>query len=402
VTRESTEYQWLSLDYPEQRSFNEVYGFAGSQGQVHLEAVLMRPPGEQPKTLFFFMHPVTPMDVLPVPRSLVSAGFHVLCARTRYFRNDSVLIFEKALLDFGAWIKYARTVLGYGKVVLVGWSGGGSLAMFYQAQAENPTIVDTPYGDPVDLVSAGLIPGDALIFQAAHSSRARVLLESLDPSVRNETAPDDRDPRLDLYDPANPVRPPYEADFIADYRAAQLVRMRRITADVEQVLSDLRARRGKEMERGFVVHRTMADPRWIDPLVDPNDRKPNWCLSGDPETVNAGPVGYARFCTLRSWLSQWSIDDTRADAIVCATQISVPVLAIENTADDGVPASHVREVYAATASKDKEYLVIPGANHYYAGTPDRLAQATQATIEFAAKRNLVDSDRDEPWSAPNG
>ena len=391
MTRTDIEVQWLSLDYPEQRSFNEVYGFSGSQGRVHVEGVLMRPRDVPAKTVLFFMHPVTPMDVLPVPRSLAAAGLHVLCARSRYFRNDSALVFEKALLDFGEWIKHARTVLGYEKVVLVGWSGGGSLAAFYQAQAENPTIVDTPDGDPVDVASAGLIPGDALIFQAAHASRARLLCDSLDPSVRNETAPDDRDPELDLYDPANPAQPPYNADFLTAYRSAQLRRMRKITADVQQVLADLQARGGKEMERGFVVHRTMADPRWLDPLVEPNDRKPRWCLSGDPETVNSGPVGYARFCTLRSWLSQWSIDHTRADAVTCATQISVPVLAIENTADDGVPPSHVREVYAAFASKDKEYLLIPDANHYYAGTPERLAEATQGTVEFLATRNLIDS-----------
>ena len=129
--------------------------------------------------------------------------------------------------------------------------------------------------------------------------------------------------------------------------------MRRITSNVKGMLADLRAKGGKEMERGFVVHRTMADPRYIDPAVDPNDRRPYWCLSGDPETVNSGPVGFARFCTLRSWLSQWSMDDSRADAAVGAAQISVPFLAIENSADDGAPPSHMHEVYAACASADK-------------------------------------------------
>ena len=383
------ETQWLSLDYPEQRSFNEVYGFSGSQGQVHVEAVLMRPRQVPSKTLFFFMHPVTPMDVLPVPRSLVLAGCHVMCARNRYFRNDSVLIFEKVLLDFGAWMRYSKEVLGYEKVVIVGWSGGGPLAVFYQSQAERPSITDTPNGDPVDVVGAGLIPADAVVFQAGSVSRARILLEALDPSIRDETDPDNRDPRWDLYDRANPVQPPYPADFLAEYRAAQLDRMRRITADVERVLAELRGRNGKEMERGFVVHRTMADPRYIDPAVDPNDRAPNWCLSGDPETVNSGPVGFGRFCTLRSWLSQWSIDHSRADAAVCAARISVPFLAIENSGDDGAPPVHMREVYAAATSKDKDYILIEGANHYYAGTPDLLTRATTHTLDFLSARDLV-------------
>jgi len=35
---------------------------------------------------------------------------------------------------------------------------------------------------------------------------------------------------------------------------------------------------------------------------------------GDPETANVGPAGLARYSSLRSWLSQWSVDDSRADA----------------------------------------------------------------------------------------
>ena len=34
-------------------------------------------------------------------------------------------------------------------------------------------------------------------------------------------------------------------------------------------------------EYGFVVHRTMADPKWLDPSIDPNGRKPNWCFLGE-------------------------------------------------------------------------------------------------------------------------
>ncbi|HVW43795.1 MAG TPA: hypothetical protein VHC18_20850 [Amycolatopsis sp.] len=383
--------EWIPLDYPEQRSFNEVYGFSGSQGRVHVEALLMRPPGRPSKTLFFFMHPVTSMDVLPVPRSLVALGCHVMCARNRYYRNDSVLIFEKVLLDIGAWMRHAREVLGYEKIVIVGWSGGGPLALFYQSQAEHPTITDTPNGDPVDVVNAGLVPADAVVFQAGSVSRARLLLEALDPSVRDETNPDDRDPRLDLYDPANPVTPPYTDDFLAEYRAAQRDRMDRITRGVKELLAIQRERGGKEMERGFVVHRTMADPRYIDPAVDPNDRRPRWCLSGDPETVNSGPVGFARFCTLRSWLSQWSIEDSRADAAVCAANISVPFLAIENSGDDGAPPSHMREVYAAATSNDKDYVLIKGANHYYAGTPELLTEASTITRDFLSARDLLET-----------
>ena len=90
------------------------------------------------KTLFVFMHPTSTLQLLPMPTALADAGFHVLCAASRYARNDSALIMEKVVLDLGAWLRYGRHELGYEKIVLVGWSGGGSLSLFYQAQAEKP------------------------------------------------------------------------------------------------------------------------------------------------------------------------------------------------------------------------------------------------------------------------
>src|SRR5690606_27426484 len=113
--------------------------------------------------------------------------------------------------------------------------------------------------------------------------------------------------------------------FIAAYRAAQLARMRKITAWVKDTLAILKARNTAEIERGFVTHRTLAEPRFLDPSLDPNDRKPGSCYLGNPETANTGPVGLARFSTLRSWLSQWSIDDTNADGLRCAARISAPL-----------------------------------------------------------------------------
>jgi RNA polymerase sigma-70 factor (ECF subfamily) len=68
---------------------------------------------------------------------------------------------EKVAVDLGAYVRHAREVLGYRRVVLVGWSGGGSLSLFYQSEALAPSVTETPAGDPVDLASAGLQPADA-------------------------------------------------------------------------------------------------------------------------------------------------------------------------------------------------------------------------------------------------
>jgi pimeloyl-ACP methyl ester carboxylesterase len=382
-------FEWVHLSYQEQGRFAETYGFAGSQGAVNLEGILIRPVAVASDTLLIFMHPASTLHLLPIPRALARAGMHVLCAASRYAKNDTALILENVVLDLGAFVRYAKAQLGYRKVVLEGWSGGGALALLYQSQAEHPTIEDTPAGDPVAIREAGLPACDGLIIHAAHASRARLLLEWIDPSVRTELDPDDRDPHLDLYSSANPNQPPYDAEFVARYRDAQLLRMRRITTWVKETLVQLARRGSGEVERGFVTHLTLADPRFLDPAIDPNGRKPGWCYLGRPETANSGPVGLARFSTLRSWLSQWSIDDSRGDGPACASKVSVPLLVIENGADDGVPQPHTGSIFFAAASSDKSMAVVEGGTHYYTEQPEQLAFATNLISDWLASRRLI-------------
>jgi pimeloyl-ACP methyl ester carboxylesterase len=139
------------------------------------------------------------------------------------------------------------------------------------------------------------------------------------------------------------------------------------------------------------VHRTLADPRFLDPTLDPSDRKPRWCYLGNPETVNSGPVGLARFTTLRSWLSQWSLDDSNGDGLAAAKRVRAPLLVIENSADDGAPPAHPKMLFAAAASPDKSFHVVKGANHYYAGQPELLAQATQLIQDWLVERKLLEA-----------
>src|SRR6185295_2969913 len=120
---------------------------------------------------------------------------------------------------------------------LCGWSGGGSLAMLYQAQAEKPFVRKTPSGEDINLEC--LIKSDAMIFQAAHLSRAVYLAESIDPSVLDENDPERRDPELDIYDPKCPNQPPYSAEFVSRFRKKQLERVRRRTAWVKEMLARL-------------------------------------------------------------------------------------------------------------------------------------------------------------------
>ena len=50
---------------------------------------------------------------------------------------------------------------------------------------------------------------------------------------------------------------------------------------------------------------------------------------------------------LRSWLCQWSYDESNANDIEDAANMSLPTLVISNGADDACTPSHARRLYNA-------------------------------------------------------
>lgn len=378
----------LVLAFEDRSAFKETYG--GALDTVVLEGQYLKPERPLGDTALLFMHPTGTMNLLPLPNALARAGVPVLTCGSRYPHNDTALIMEKVLIDLGAYVRHAKERLGFRRVVLAGWSGGGSLSLFYQAQAEHPDITETPAGDPVDVVGADLLPADAVMQLAAHVSRATTLTEWLDASLEDETDPTRRRRDYDLYAEDGP-RPPYDAEFLAAYRAAQINRNRRITAFVRERLEELRGAGRTHDEHCFVVHGTMADPRWLDPAVDPNDRAPGRCYLGDPRVVNMMPAGLGRYSSLRAWLSQWSYDDSRADGPRCGAHISVPALVIENTADDACTPSHTQRIWDGLASADKELHRVEGATHYYLGQRAQLEAATSICLDWLRRRGFLEA-----------
>jgi len=378
---------YLLLCQEPSAGFKDVYGGVAS---VVLRAHLLRPRASPSNTVIVFMHPIGGGEYLPLPTALAKAGHHVIYCQSRYPNNDTALIMEKVAVDLGECIRDAKERLGYTRVILGGWSGGGSLSLFYQRQAENPTVTCTPAGDPPDLTAANLVPADGMLLLAAHISRALTLTEWMDASILDETNPDVRDPELDLYNPANPNQPPYSVAFQQRYAAAQVARNRRITAWVQEKLHALRAQGRPNDEFAFTVHGTMAAPLWLDPTIDANERKPNHCFLGDPRVVNNSPVGLARFSTLRSWLSQWSYDETNANGIADAARMSLPTLVISNAADDACTPSHARRLFEAIAHDNKALVEIKGATHYYLGQPQQLREAVEACTGWLRAQGLTD------------
>ena len=252
-------YEFDQIPYPlvyeEQAAFKDTYG--GAEGVVVCESYLLRPKVES-DTVLVFMHPVGGGAYLPMVRHLARSGHHVIYCNSRY-RSDVALIMEKVVLDLGACVRDAKERLGYAKVVLAGWSGGGALSLYYQEQAEKPWVTATPAGDSPDLTAAGLVPADAVMLLAAHTSRHGVLTLSLDPSIVDEADPIRMIPSSISTDRTRRPRRTTARGSLR-FRDAQVERNRRITAWVKDELEPPRARRGARL-RGARDDGGSGDPR---------------------------------------------------------------------------------------------------------------------------------------------
>jgi pimeloyl-ACP methyl ester carboxylesterase len=290
---------------------------------------------------------------------------------------------ENCVLDIGAAISYLRGD-GYRKVILVGNSGGGGLAALYQSQAEGPSITCTPAGDPPDLTEADLPAADGLVFLMAHPGRSVVFTEWLDPAIIDESDPLQRDPLLDLF--AAEHSPPLDESFLTRYRDAQVTRNRRITKWVHDRLDILEARGGGLCDLPFTVHGTVADPRMVDLTMDPSDREATtpW---GHASVATYAPVSLGHQCSLRSWLSQWSLDESHGDGRVHAARVDAPVLVVYGSADEVCYPSHAQSLFDAVSHSRKELQRIDGATHYFHGRKDLVEEGAERIVEWS-KRSL--------------
>ena len=344
----------------------------------------VKPAGTQPSTAIMICHPTANFLGHYALNGLAERGFGAIGFTTRYVGNDSTLIMENCLLDMGTMVEHLYSI-GYERVVLIGNSGGASIVPYYQAQALEPTV-SSPAGGGPDLTTAGRRPADAIIALNAHPSRSRLSTEWLDPAIHDELRPFDRDPALDMYHPDN--APPYSAEFIARYRAAQVARNRRIAAWCEEQLEWLRtspdAPAGLD-DIAFTIHGTGADLRFLDGNIDPSDRDVGVTLHGAPPVANYLPAMISRTSSCRSFLNQWSIDHTMADSLRWLPSITSPFLVVLGTADPTVLPDMARQMYdAASSSERRDLHFVKGGTHYFENQPELLAEALDVIAAWLA------------------
>lgn len=322
--------------------------------------------GQDPEIAFMLVHYSGDFSEHYLAGPLASRGFGVLGYATRYRAMQESFILERALDDIAAGTKWLMENTAVKKLVFIGNSGGGSLMATFQAAAER---------------DGALKGAHAFIFLNAHSGRADVLTDWLDPSVIDENDPTKRDPSLDMYHPVN--GPPYSTEFQGRYREAQRQRNQRITAWAKAELKRLNEA-GVE-DRMFTVYRTSADLRFTDPTIDPSDRPSPACLNGnDPEKANRG-LGYlARSNTLATFLSMWSLEESKSRFILQAAAFSLPTLVIQGTHDVSVFPSMAQSIYDMVGSKNKELRWVPGA-HYFEDSMESLEGVASLIAEWTTK-----------------
>ena len=316
------------------------------------------PKGARPKVAVIATHYNVDFAEHYAAPYFAARGYGFLGWNTRYRGAEDQFLLEHALIDIGVGMKWLRESAGVETVVVLGNSGGGSLMGAYQAEAIAPTLHETLKGEGRAALET-LPRGDLYISLNAHQGRPEVLTDWLDASVVDESDPVATDEALNPFNPEN--GPPYSADFIARYRAAQRARNQRITDWAKAELKRLND--AGVPDRIFPLFRVWGDLRCMDGAIDPSERVTPLCYRGHPAVANKTPsIGRAN--TLKTWLSMWSLETSKCQGKPHLAKFDLPALVVQGMADTGVFPSDARLIHSFIGSADKTLELIPG-QHYF-------------------------------------
>jgi pimeloyl-ACP methyl ester carboxylesterase len=359
----------------------------------HLSGLFWSPRAKKARVGVLAIHPRVDFARHYAFVGLLEAGVACLGLRSRCLNDDKDCVHEELIRDVAAGIGLLKE-RGLEVVVLLGNSGGGSLAALYQEQAlaePGARSMRTPAGRSTRLDQEDLPKADAMIYLAAHPGQGRVLGRCIDPAVVDEADPLQSDADLDMYLPANGFAEPpswssYDGSFVERFREAQERRVSRLDEVAREMIAEGRRaaqatkaddyserspdeRRALERRKAFqpvmVIYRTMANLDYVDPSLDPSARDYGSLLSDRPDLMNWQLLGFGRICTPRAWLSTWSARSSVADMARTLPAVSTPSLMVHAGADREIHPAAQRQMSEALASDDSTVITVEGARHYF-------------------------------------
>ncbi|HYL38639.1 MAG TPA: hypothetical protein VEV17_22165 [Bryobacteraceae bacterium] len=241
---------------------------------------------------------------------------------------------------------------------------------------------------------AGLPRADGIIFVDAHPGNSVNSLRALNPAVLNESDPRQINPELDPFSARNGYSPKgrssYSEDFQKRYFKAQADRMNRLIDVALAKMRDMKAGKAAYPDDDvfLIVRGEGARLMDIDPAIHHGTLKPRKLLKNDGTIVtqmvesvrrargtpeqNAAFATGTRLLTIRSFLSANAIRATDSmdgidwcssnNSTPCALRnISAPILITAMGAHYFIRDNEIH--FEAAASKDKDFIVIEGAQH---------------------------------------
>ncbi|MHB8528600.1 MAG: hypothetical protein ACYC8V_03700 [Caulobacteraceae bacterium] len=343
------------------------------------QGIYWTPKGKRPKVALIAAHYNVDFTEHYIAPYFAERGYGFLGWNTRYRGAEDQFLLEHALIDISVGMRWLSEEAGVEHLVILGNSGGGSLMGAYQAEAIRPTMADSVKGHAREVLE-GLPTADLYISLNAHQGRPEVLTDWMDASVIDETDPLATDPGLDPFNPDH--GPPYSAEFIHRYRAAQHARNQRITDWVKAEL--VRLNTAGVPDRIFPLFRAWGDLRFMDPAIDPSERPARQCYRGDPAIANRSPsIGRAN--GLKSWLSMWSLETSNCQGAPHLRKFDLPCLVLQGVSDCGVFPGDARAIFDFIASTDKRLEMIPGA-HYFEDKEANRVSAVDLMCAWIAER----------------
>lgn len=307
---------------------------------------------------------------------LAQRGFTVLCAKSQY-AEQAVAHWDELALDVAGAVSYLRGLATVKRVVLVGWSGGGSIMSYYQNVAENgiATCQDSRRLDPCSKDLAGMPPADGVVLLDSIPGIAFSDLTALDASVKDENDLRHRDQSLDMYDPVNGYSASgssdYDHAFTDRYLNAQARRETGLITRAQRLQRAVAAGRGQytddaPMPTGRVAARLwQADSNLIShtqgayPLISP--QHPN---GGPPQVVHSVRVPSASPDDNDSWSGGGN--DFTAGSFMSIAAIKAKNVRIT---DDSISGFDWQSTNTATASNvggiHTPLLIMSMTGHYW-------------------------------------